>query len=117
MEITEELIERVEKVLGFTLYDDQINYLMDTGELSGARRSGRTTAYCISLILTDGEALDLAHPETFSDRVNGERPIGYARRVFIKKFLEIRTKLKDAGIKVRAVKNFDPKHHVGGYTL
>ena len=115
MEITMEVIERVERALGFTLYENQVNYLLDIGELGNERQSGRTTAYCISLLLTDGEALDLAHPEMFSDKIKGERPIYYARRIFIKEFLDIRAKLADASIKVRDVKNFDPKHHMGGY--
>lgn len=117
MEITMEVIERVERALGFTLYENQVNYLLDVGELGDEPESGRTTAYCISLLLTDGEPLDLAHPEMFSDRINGERHIHYARRVFIKEFLDIRAKLADAAIKVRDVKNFDPKHHMGGYVF
>lgn len=53
--ITEEMIPRIEETFGFQLYDWQKDYLL--GKINhrmGDRHSGKTFAYCLKLLLSDG---------------------------------------------------------------
>ena len=52
-------IRKIEKAFGFTLYDWQKNYLLGNHykfPICG-RSNGRTFAYCLKLLLTDGETI------------------------------------------------------------
>lgn len=104
------MIHNVEKALGINLYDDQIRYL--TGSTASFnfynnRGTGKTTAYCIRLALSDGEPLNLRDPKEFSDWFESglsfnEAP-RYSKDFFLKEFMKIRDKLKDHGFQVREV--------------
>lgn len=106
MKIKQSHIPDIEKALGIRLYTPQVNYLLEIDRMAGARRSGRTLAYCIILALSKGEPLDMRHPEEFSDSW-GMTIIGkesYSRGYFRNMFLDIHTKLKNYGFPVRELK-------------
>lgn len=130
--ITKELLPLIEKALGFELYDNQKAYLLAPPALTeeqikfiedmlgecfpeyqkefllkgpailGGRNSGRTTAYCIKLLLTDGPPLNVRKPHTFSDRKNDR---AYSQHFFKNECLLIRHKLKKYGFGVRRLVN------------
>lgn len=102
MKITENLIPHIEKAVGFTLRDHQINYLLDKGPLASGRNTGKTVAYCIKLALSDGVPLDMERPFEFSDYGDGSR--SYAYKFFRNEFMKYRGMLKDYGFPVREVK-------------
>ena len=104
MKITEQAIDNLEKALGVKLYKEQIdNILFGVGMDRSKRQNGKTYAYCIRLALSKGEPLDIRKPEDFCDGDYGHpgnrQP--YARGTFRHIFMEIYTKLKDAGFEVR----------------
>lgn len=107
MKITEETIPLIEKALGFELYEPQKEYLLDEDRYklrSSGRNTGKTTAYCIRLALSEGEPLDLRKPWMFSDDwgvVSDTKQ--YARQFFRRFFMDIRDKLKESGFPVRKV--------------
>lgn len=99
----------IELALGITLTEGQKNYIMSDGEYwFGGRQTGKTTAYCIKLALSDGPPLDLEHPEKWCDSDSGS--VGnsiYYGKWFRGQFMDIWTRLKDFGIKVRDLKEDD----------
>lgn len=93
----------VERALNIKLYEEQKNYIV-TGQVSDAwtntRQNGKTTAYCLSLILnTKGKTLNIDRPQDFSDM----NALNYSIFFFRNMFLDIWTKLRDAGIPVRKI--------------
>lgn len=55
MLITDEVIKKVENIFGFALYDWQVGYLKGKGSICrGQRANGKTFAYCLKLLLSDG---------------------------------------------------------------
>ena len=52
-------IRKIEKAFGFSLYDWQKDYLLENHYKFpyGRRCSGRTFAYCLKLLLSDGEPI------------------------------------------------------------
>ena len=107
MELTDEVINLVEKTLRIKLYDGQKQYLLDNGDYwFGGRASGKTVAYCIKLALSDGEPLDMHNPIELCDSdygVESNKP-NYSKW-FRSEFLSIWNVLKDAGFQVRKVKS------------
>lgn len=101
MKITKKIIPFIEKAVGFELYEHQLNYLLDKGNLISGRATGKTVAYCIKLALSEGEPLNLNRPENFSDY--GDGSTRYARQFFRGEFLKIRNMLKEHGFPVREV--------------
>jgi hypothetical protein len=95
----------IEEALGIRLYDHQKNYLLGIGGgMSGGRRVGKTTAYCIALALSDGNPLNLRKPWEFSDEPFLTNHRTYSVQFFRYEFLRIRKQLKDAGFTVRSVR-------------
>lgn len=107
--IKSEHIPLIEKAMGFKLLPFQIHYLIgQTNRLGFTRASGRTTAYCIKLALSEGPPLDLQKPESFADMTGSltvGMHMGYARNFFRREFMDIRYKLEEHGFKVREVKH------------
>lgn len=53
--ITEETIQKIEQIFGFSLYDWQKDYIMGKSEyVAPGRRNGKTFAYILKLLLSDG---------------------------------------------------------------
>jgi len=104
--ISENLLRAVEKVLDIKLYNEQKNYLLNDGDYwFGGRQSGKTTAYCIKLALSDGPPLDMSVSYKWCDNdcgtpTNKRRYSDWFRGCF----LDIWTRLKDAGFMVRDIK-------------
>lgn len=107
MKITEVMILLIENALGLKLYEDQKQYLLGNAALVGARCTGKTTAYCIKLALSEGPALNMRKPEEFADGWNKPNQTMYARSHFRHEFLRIRGRLRDRGFPVRDIKNYD----------
>lgn len=110
MKITKETIPLIEKALDEKLYDPQKEYLVNDGPYwYGGRASGKTTAYCIKLALSDGdpldmrmstgELIDIIDPDYGPD-TNKRTYIRWFRRCF----LEIWEQLKAAGLPVRELR-------------
>lgn len=105
--IKSEHIPLIEKAMGFKLLPFQIHYLIgQSNTLGSTRASGRTTAYCIKLALSEGEPLNLREVEKFADMKHFDRyqHMTYARRFFRNEFMNIRYKLEGQGLKVRELK-------------
>jgi hypothetical protein len=100
-------ILHIESALGLKLYDNQKRYLMDEAGLVGGRRTGKTTAYCIKLALSEGEPLNMDKPEEFADGWELGDQRRYAKAYFRRAFLDIREALKGAGLPVRDIKGKD----------
>jgi len=99
-------ITGIEKALGILLTKRQKAYILASGEYwYGGRGSGKTTAHCIKLALSDGPPLNIDMPEKFCnfDYGSENNKRAYARSFYAHNFLEIRFKLAKAGFKVRDV--------------
>lgn len=102
--ISEKDIPLIEEALGFELHDNQINYLINKDNLIGGRMTGKTTAYCIRLALSEGPVIDLRVPERYSDGWTLENQRVYARSHFRHEFMKVREKLEKYGFAVREVR-------------
>jgi hypothetical protein len=102
--ITEEMIPHIEKALGFELYNHQKDYLLGNGLLMGGRGSGKTTAYCVKLALSDGEPLNLQKMEDIADEWSLPNHRQYARGFFKHELMRIRGKLEVYGFPVCKVR-------------
>jgi len=103
--INDLVLDAVEKILEIKLYDLQRKYILGQGGYwYGARRSGKTLAYCIKLALSDGEPLNTRKAYSFcdDDYGNSSNIVSYSKW-FLSRFMEIWSKLKDAGFPVREV--------------
>lgn len=96
--IEPEMIPKIESVFGFSLYDWQKDYLL--GKIKhrvGGRHNGNTFAYCVKLLLSDGDPISVKDLWKYIDEVHGS---GYYRW-FTDYCLEINEKLIAAGFKTR----------------
>lgn len=62
MKITEDMIPAIEAALGFKLYSRQRAYLLDEAHTlpsRNERKTGRTTAYIVKLLLTNAVPIDI----------------------------------------------------------
>lgn len=60
MKITEDMIPTIEAALGFKLYDWQRSYLLgEEHVMPNGRKTGRTTAYIVKILLTNPEPIDI----------------------------------------------------------
>lgn len=68
MKITNETIDKIETIFGFSLYDWQREYLKGQREypISG-NRNGKTFAYCLRLLLSDGDSITINRLHKYSD--------------------------------------------------
>ena len=90
--LTEDVLAKVELALDITLMQNQRRFLLSNDyDVSGGRRSGKTTVRCVALALSDGEALDFRRRNIRNNR--------QARNRWF--FHEIYTKLKEGGLDVR----------------
>ena len=106
MTINDIVLDAVEKVLDIKLYELQRKYILGQCDYwYGARRSGKTSAYCIKLALSDDEPLNIRKAYSFCDDDYGcpSNKLNYSRW-FLDRFMEIWSKLKDAGFPVREVR-------------
>lgn len=96
--ITPEMIPKIETASGFFLYDWQKDYLLgNTKYRVGGRRNGNTFAYCVKLLLSEGEPIKAKDLRNHIDEIHGTRyPEWFARYC-----LEINEKLCSAGLKTR----------------
>lgn len=100
--ITWRMISEIERAFGFRLYKWQRNYLLgNRNTRTRHRRNGNTFAYCVKLLLFDGEPIkskqDLGR---YADEWHG---INY-RSWFVRYCLDINEILVGAGFKTRIVK-------------
>lgn len=103
MAVTNSMIPIINQAFNFKLLPFQVHYILGNSEDLGATRgSGRTTAYCIRLALSEGEPIDLRHPERYSDMPHLK--LHYARDHFKREFVKIRNILEHNGFNVRQVK-------------
>ena len=98
--ITSETIHVIEKEFGFQLYDWQKDYIL--GKIDrrvGGRRNGNTFAYCVRLLLSDGDPIKRKDLFKYIDGVHGtDYP-----RWFSRYCMEIDKILKDSGLKTRLI--------------
>ena len=99
--ITPEMIPKIESAFGFQLYDWQKDYLL--GKIhyrAGGRRNGNTFAYCVKLLLSDGDSISVKDLWKYMDELHGS---SYARW-FAGYCLEINAGLLKAGFDTRIKK-------------
>lgn len=100
MLITDEVIKKVENIFGFALYDWQVDYLKGKGGICrGQRANGKTFAYCLKLLLSDGEKIQKRDVFRYRDDTSGTR---YSQW-FVNYCLGINEKLVMNGIETRIV--------------
>ena len=98
--ITDETIVKIEQAFGFSLYEWQKEYLI--GKIThraGGRCNGNTFAYCLKLLLIDGEPLLKKNIPMWIDENHGAN----YRKWFANYCFEINDVLKNAGIKTRLI--------------
>lgn len=94
--ITPEMIHIIETAFGFYLYDWQKEYLLGNIQLrSAGRRNGKTFAYCVKLLLSDGKSISVNDLQKYIDEIHGIR----YTRWFTGYCMEINEKLIAAGFK------------------
>lgn len=105
MKITEETIPLIEKALNIRLLKGQMDYLLNDGSYwYGDRGSGKTTAYCIKLALSDGDPLNMKKPKELCDDDYGTpHNVDRYSQWFRRFFLDIWHSLKDVGLPVREI--------------
>lgn len=94
------MITEIEKAFGFRLYKWQRNYLLgERDHRTRHRRNGNTFAYCVKLLLSDGEPINpkLLDRGKYADEFHGV----YYRIWFARYLLEINNTLKKAGFETR----------------
>lgn len=99
--IKPETIQKIESAFGFPLYDWQKDYLL--GKMhhrAGGRRNGNTFAYCVKLLLSDGDPISVKDLWEYMDELHGS---GYARW-FTGYCMEINRKLVASGLETRVEK-------------
>ncbi len=98
--ITEDLIPKIEKAFGFPLYDWQKDYLLGKTNLRfGGRRNGNTFAYCVKLLLSDGEPIRKREVFRYRDEEHGFKYYDWFRNYC----LEINDTLIKSGFKTRII--------------
>lgn len=98
--ITGDLIPKIEKAFGFQLYDWQKEYLLGkTNHRLGGRRNGKTFAYCLKLLLSDGEPINRREVFRYRDGEHGLRYHDWFRNYC----LEINDILTKNGFKTRII--------------
>lgn len=98
--ITWKMIPQIEKAFGFRLYKWQRNYLLGNRRYrTKHRRNGNTFAYCVKLLLSDGEPIkiELLKRGRYADEIHGT----YYRMWFAQYLLEINDTLRKAGLDTR----------------
>ena len=102
--INEKRINEVEKALGIKLYACQRDFIFNGYQgCHNERCTGQTTAYCIKLLLTDGEPIKLWDPEQMKRLSDGNR-FGSRYNEWFRRFLiENYERLKAAGVETRVV--------------
>ena len=96
--ITPEMIPKIESAFGFHLYDWQKDYMLGKMQhRAGGRCNGNTFAYCVKLLLSNGEPIKVKDIQKYIDEAHGS---GYYRW-FTDYCLEINEKLIAAGFKTR----------------
>lgn len=102
MQITEQVLSKIEDTFDLTLYDWQRDYLLGkTDTRMGGRHNGNTFAYCIKLLLSDGKLI----PRRESGKWIDEWHNGYYTSWFKGYLEEINDKLISVGFETRLTKN------------
>ncbi len=112
MTIKEEQIEKIEKTLGMKFDKTTVDYLLDKPYIFvGVYLEKMIDPYCIKLALSEGTYLDSEQPERWSPNpkmVYGEpyreTVFRFSRETFLPRFIEIYSKLKQVGFRVREVR-------------
>lgn len=61
MKITEPVLNKIEDVFGFPLYPWQKDFILGKINVrAGGRNNGKTFAYCIRILLEDGECINIS---------------------------------------------------------
>lgn len=89
-----DLMKRVETALGIKLFVWQWNYILKNEPING-RRTGKTTAYCLSVLLTDIKKTTIVIPRM---RKSG------SFESFRSQLYDIKEKLTAAGIETNEIK-------------
>lgn len=98
--ITEDLIQKIEKAFGFSLYDWKKDYLLDKMDyMPAGRGNGKTFVYCLKLLLSDGEAIRKEYIYKYRDGEHGAS----CKQWFRNYCLEINDILTKNGFKTRII--------------
>ncbi len=98
MKITDETIQKIEEIFGFSLYGWQREYLKGerTSRTEG-RQNGNTFAYCLKFLLSDGEKVQKKEVYKYRDEDHSVSYLGW----FQGYCLEINQKLAEHGFETR----------------
>lgn len=99
--IDNDLIKKIEKAFGFELYEWQKDYLLDNGRMiRGGRCNGKTFAYCLKMLLSDGDKIRERELEELADEYHGN----HYKIWFVKFIKDINRTLVENGIETRLIK-------------
>lgn len=98
MKITDETIQKIEEIFGFSLYGWQKEYLKrERTSRTDKRQNGNTFAYCLKFLLLDGEKIRKKEVYKYRDEYHG---VSYLRW-FQRYCLEVNQKLVEDGFETR----------------
>lgn len=109
--ISSELIKQVEQALKIELYECQKDYILN-GYLACANEkcTGKTTAYCIKLLLTEGEPIKMWSFEATASYIDDTHSgVGY-KDWFRRYLASIYKKLIDANIETRKIEFYQDQN-------
>ena len=101
--IVDDMIPKIEKTFGFRLYEWQKEYLLGKTDCRmGGRYNGKTFAYCLRLLLSDGQPIPRKEIKL---RKLSDNPLcdDNYQKWFVKYLLNMNTILKNAGFQTRIV--------------
>lgn len=94
--IDDELIRKIEKAFGLSLYDWQKSYLKDeSGFISGRRGNGKTFTICLKTLITNERTIKRSELRKFVEGFNLRRK---QAEEFVSEILRINKILEENGI-------------------
>ncbi len=98
MKITDESIQKIEEIFGFSLYSWQKEYLKgERTSRTEERQNGNTFAYCLEFLLSDEEKIRKKEVYKYWDECHGASYLRWFQRYC----LEINQKLVEHGFETR----------------
>lgn len=106
--ITEDMIPQIENAFGFQLYDWQKDYILGKiDHRAGGRHNGNTFAYCLRLLLSEGEPIKRKDLYKYIDESHGN-----CYKIWFSQYcLCINDVLIGCGMKTRLAENEELNEH------
>lgn len=99
--IDNECIKKIENAFGFQLYEWQKEYLLGNASMiRGGRCNGKTFAYCLKMLLSDGRKIRERELKELADEYHGNH-----YKIWFEKYIkDINRTLVENGFETRLIK-------------